>query len=94
MSDDVRWTLRAIQEAEDWIEWLHDRNSAAAAVASLELVRRTDRLAQFNELGRIGKIAGTRELSLPKWEKVVVYAIVDSGIQILTLRETRQNEAT
>jgi toxin ParE1/3/4 len=91
VTDSVRWTLRAIQEAEEWIDWLTDRNVKSAIVASNELVRRTDRLAQFNELGRVGRLSGTRELSLPKWQKIVVYEIVEKSVVIISLRDTRQS---
>jgi toxin ParE1/3/4 len=91
VASSVRWTLRAVQEAEDWIDWLTERNVKSAILASSELVRRTNRLAQFNELGRVGRLSGTRELSLPKWQKIVVYEIVDESVVIVSLRDTRQN---
>jgi toxin ParE1/3/4 len=91
MASEVRWTLRAIGEAENWIDWLDRQNRRAALKASHELVLRTTRLAQFPELGRTGRIKGTRELSLQKWKKIVVYKATQAGVSILTLRDARQN---
>jgi toxin ParE1/3/4 len=94
MATGVLWTIRAIAEAEDWIEWLSGHSVKAALSASEELILRTDRLLQFTQLGRIGRISGTRELSLPKWHKVVVYEVLDEKVVILALRDTRQNPAS
>jgi plasmid stabilization system protein ParE len=90
VTESTRWTLRALQEAEDWIDWLGEHNTKAATQAVKELLLRTDRLARFNELGRIGSVPGTRELSMPKWKKVVVYIVSDGSVKIITLRDTRQ----
>jgi plasmid stabilization system protein ParE len=91
VASSVQWTLRAIQEAEEWINWLTLRNVKSAILASEELVRKTDRLAQFNELGPIGRLSGTRELSLPKWQRIVVYQILTNTMVILSVRDTRQD---
>ena len=34
--------------------------------------------------------AGTREKSMPKWHKVIVYRETVDGVDILTLLDTRQ----
>jgi plasmid stabilization system protein ParE len=93
MTASIKWTLRAIAEAEDWIEWLAARNTKSAKTAGEELLFRTDRLARFNEMGRMGSVIGTRELSMPKWKKVLVYAIVNDQIEVISLRDTRRKPA-
>jgi plasmid stabilization system protein ParE len=88
---DLTWTTRAQQEADAWIDWVKHQNPKVATKAVMELIARTAQLQRFHALGRIGFVDGTRELSLPKWKKVVVYRITEIAIEILTLRDTRQN---
>ena len=80
-----------MQEADNWIDWLAEQNSKVAQIALAELISRTNRLTRFNGLGRVGRVSNTRELSLTKWRKVVIYSIIDDFVVIISVLDTRRN---
>jgi plasmid stabilization system protein ParE len=73
----------------DLITYLRDRNRDAAARASSEIKAMTRKLAPHPELGRQGRLVGTRELSFPRWNQVIVYVANETEIEIVALRDTR-----
>jgi len=85
----VRWSSRADAEFVDLITYLRDRNRAAALRASTEIKSMTRKLAPHPELGHRGRLVGTRELSFPRWNQVVVYVVSETEIEIVSLRDTR-----
>jgi plasmid stabilization system protein ParE len=85
----VRWSSRADAEFVDLITYLRDRNRPAALRASAEIKVMTRKLAPHPELGHQGRLVGTRELSFPRWNQVVVYVVSETEIEIVSLRDTR-----
>ena len=85
----VRWSPRAEADLRRLITYISDRQPRAAEKASAEITASTRRLEAHPTLGRVGRLAGTRELSFPMWKQVVVYRVDDRGVEILTLRDTR-----
>lgn len=79
----IRYTklaLADIGEAKVYI----DRDDPAAAARAIGRVRAAvANLAKHPELGRPGRIQGTRELVVPRTPFVVPYRIVDGGIEVL-----------
>ena len=52
----------------------------------------TDKLALFPFMGRSGKVAGTRELSVPRTDYLIVYTLDDPHfIDIIRIIHTRTN---
>ena len=75
----VRWTDPA---QTDFLEILGDiaRDSPAAAErVGQRLLSAIDALAAQPRLGRPGRIAGTRELVIPRLPYVAIYRIVDAA---------------
>lgn len=85
----VVWSNRAAREFEDLILYLKPRNRDAAVRAAREIRLLTRLLARRPLLGRIGTRDGTREFSLARWHKVIVYRESEDGIEISTLRDPR-----
>ena len=85
----VRWSARADADFLALIAYLREAHRPAAKRGSLEIRHLARRLGPLPELGRVGRLAGTRELSAPDWNKVLVYRIDDQGVEIITLRDTR-----
>ena len=83
------WSDRAAREFEDLILYLKPRNRDAAVRAAREIKSLTRLLARRPRLGRMGTREGTREFSVARWHKVIVYRESEGGIEISTLRDPR-----
>lgn len=71
----VRWTIRALRRLDEigaYIE--HDDPDAAARVVS-RLVASFYMLVEFPAAGRIGRIAGTREVVLSDIPYIIAYRV-------------------
>ncbi len=72
----VSWTSPALQELEGILDFIAQRDPAAAHRLVTEIVGRTERLLSENPmLGRKGRVAETRELVTPGTPYIVVYRI-------------------
>ena len=83
------WSDRAAKEFEDLILYLTPRDRKAAVRAAREIKSVTRLLARRPQLGRTGMREGTREFSVARWHKVIVYRESEGGIDISTLRDPR-----
>lgn len=67
------------------------RDSPAAAREQVARIRNSiDQLAQFPDMGREGRVTGTRELAAPRTPFVVVYRTEPERIIILRVLHGRQ----
>ena len=83
------WSDRAAQEFEDMVLYLKPLNRNAAIRATRDIKAITWLLARRPLLGRVGIRDGTREFSIARWHKVIVYRVSEDGIDISTLRDPR-----
>jgi plasmid stabilization system protein ParE len=60
-------------------------NLPAAKRQDETIVRAVTRLADFPKLGRVGRIAGTRELVIPGTQYIAAYAVLDGAIAVLAI---------
>ncbi|MBM3569569.1 MAG: type II toxin-antitoxin system RelE/ParE family toxin [Alphaproteobacteria bacterium] len=56
-----------------------------------EVRARIQTLAKLPHGGRPGRIAGTRELSLPEWRRIAIYRIAGDAIHVLRVWHTAQD---
>lgn len=89
----VVWTEEAEGDVAEMLEWLYDRNPAAARKARAVIDRAVRTLARRPLLGRETSHADSRVWSLPDWRRRIVYRLRDDTIMILTVKHTRQNIA-
>ncbi len=54
-----------------------------ADVVARRILDAVERLAEFPQQGRVGRVSGTRELVVPRTPYVVAYRVRDDVIQIL-----------
>ena len=73
----VRWTDPARTDFLQILGYIARDNPAAAARVGRRLLSAVDGLAAQPRLGRPGRIAGTRELVIPRLPYVAIYRIVD-----------------
>ncbi len=80
----VRWS----EEAKDRVKAIYEyiaRDNRTAAEQTLErLLLAMDQLEHFPLVGRIGRVAGTRELVISATPYVVAYRVKRGEVQILT----------
>lgn len=80
----IVWTRRYLTELEGIGDYIAQHNPRAAARVVNEIHTKTARLLSANPfIGRIGEIAGTRELVISGTPYVVAYRVKDTAIEIL-----------
>ena len=62
---EIDWSVAARRDFRDQIEWLSDRNTAAADHIADAIEGSIVLLRQMPRMGRVGRVAGTRELVVP-----------------------------
>lgn len=71
----VRWTTDAADDLERICDYIaQDRPDAAQRVAQ-SVIERIETLETFPDLGRVGRVQGTREVAFPPLPFVAIYEI-------------------
>lgn len=84
----LRWTRRALRRLEEIATYIAQDNPARATTFVSELRDKVTHLAE-HQLGKPGRVFGTRELVLHR-HYVVVYRVKEDEVHILTLLHTAQ----
>lgn len=83
------WSARARINLADIIDYIAERNEAAAEALQDDIERAVTQLPQHPYLYRPGRVAGTREMVVhPNY--VVVYRVLATSIVILAVLHARQ----
>lgn len=82
------WLRRASAELEAISNEIALDDPAAADAVELRILTSVGHLAQFPEAGRMGRVAGTREIAVVAYPYIVVYRIKGQDVQVLTVRHT------
>lgn len=75
----VRWSDEALKDYESAVAYLHERDANAAERYVEALSAAIAGLTRRNT-GRLGRVPGTFEKSLPKWRYVIVYQILSDEL--------------
>lgn len=77
------WTVRALQNLEQEAEFIA-QDDPEAALLVVTRIHETLKILQANpQLGRPGRVAGTRELVIPDTRYLIPYRVRGKQIQIL-----------
>ncbi|MGQ0682757.1 type II toxin-antitoxin system RelE/ParE family toxin [Bradyrhizobium sp.] len=80
------WSPEAIDDLVALRAYIEQDNPAAAQRVALHIVHNIEALlANSPEMGRPGRVPGTRELVIPKTPFIVPYRVLGSTIQILRI---------
>lgn len=73
----IIWSNPADRDIDAIWGYLVERNPVAAEQMQDIILKAVDRLAEFPYSGRPGRLAGTRELIIPRYSYIVVYGVID-----------------
>ncbi len=86
----IVWSPRAIGHLAHLRSYIaHDNPKAANRVATA-LLNAVERLAELPNLGRPGRVAGTRELVVPGTPYVIPYRYESDRIEVIAVFDGRQ----
>ena len=81
----LRWTRLALQDLRHLHEYIAEDNPSAANRMVTRIQDATQRLKKHPQMGRPGRVQGTRELFIAGSPYIVVYILGDSEIQIVAI---------
>lgn len=80
----LKWTRLALQDLRHLHEYIADDASAATRMVT-RIQEAAERLKNHPQMGRPGRVQGTRELVIAGSPYVVVYILGDAEIQIAAI---------
>ena len=86
----VVWSPRAIGHLAAIRDYIARENPGAAARTATTLLAAVDRLAALPNLGRPGRVSGTRELVVPGTQYVIPYRVRGERLEIIAVFHGRQ----
>src|SRR5688572_33249909 len=82
----VRWTTDAADDLEQICDYIGQSRPESARRAVRSVVERIETLKAFPNVGRPGRVQGTRELIFPPLPFVAVYEVMDAQNEVRVLR--------
>jgi len=79
----IRLTEPAIRDLDSIEEYIADESPRAAAKTVLRVLEAIQGLRQFPNLGRQGRVSGTRELVVSRTPYIAVYTVRDDALWVL-----------
>jgi toxin ParE1/3/4 len=84
----IKWTTKARNDLYSVEEYISRDNPTAAVDTVLKIIETVESLSTFTQIGRPGRVPGTRELVIPDLPFIVPYRIDSSSIVILRIYHT------
>jgi toxin ParE1/3/4 len=81
----IRWTKRASSQLAAAFDFVSEENLSAAEKQLDIIERAVEQLANFPEMGRPGRVYGTRELVVQSTPYIAAYRLKGSIVEILAL---------
>jgi toxin ParE1/3/4 len=81
----VRWTVPAANQLQQIFEYIAAGNPGAAARVVRRIRSAIHQTARMPKSGRIGRVAGTREVVVPGTSYLVAYRILEDMIHVLAI---------
>ena len=87
----INWSSLASKDLEDIVDYILESTPQAALAIYDRIKKKVEMLAEYPNIGRVGRVAGTRELIIPGTSFIVPYRVQDKTIEILrVLHASRQ----
>lgn len=79
----IRWTRKASLNLEDVEAYIARDDPQAALRTVIRIIVAVGQLAEHPEIGRVGRVQGTRELVVPGTPYIVPYRVRNRAVEIL-----------
>jgi toxin ParE1/3/4 len=79
----IRWTRQGIADLDHVFDFVATTNLRAARVMVETIDRAVEGLTAHPQIGRPGRVAGTRELVVPRTPYIVAYRLGRGAIEIV-----------
>jgi toxin ParE1/3/4 len=86
----IVWSRRAIAHLGHLRAYIARDHPASAARIATILLKAVEHLAEFPNLGRPGRVAGTRELVVPSTPYLITYRLRGDRLEIIAVFHERQ----
>ena len=86
----IRWLPQAQRNRLEQLEYIAQDNPLAAINQDEEIERQINMLLAHPQMGRPGRVAGTRELVISSTPFVVIYRLQEQSIEVLRLLHSAQ----
>ena len=94
MAATIRFTPQALADLESIRDWITADDERAADRVLARIRQATAMLGQSPKLGHDGAVAGTRELKVTGLPYLLVYALHEGDVDILTVLHSRRRYPT
>ncbi len=84
----VKWLKRALDNLNDEAEYIAQDNPQAAHALVTHVIKSVNQLANLPNLGRAGRIFGTRELIITDFSYIIPYRVKSEVVEILRVFHT------
>lgn len=82
----IRWTQPAARDLTTICDYVNENGTVAAARSvAISIYDRVGALAEFPEMGRLGRREGTRELVFTGLPYLAVYLVRENAVEILRI---------
>ena len=86
----VRWLQKALRNLKEEADYIAQDDPLAAARTVFRIGEAVDLLAEHPDLGRVGRVPGTRELVVPQTPYIVPYRVYAKHIDVLRVFHGRR----
>ena len=81
----ITWSAFALSDRDVIFTYIEADNPSAAVMIDERIIAAVRRLSDFPVSGRVGRIAGTRELVIGGTPYVAAYAVTEISVRILRI---------
>jgi toxin ParE1/3/4 len=85
---EIVWRPTALNDLESIREFIAQENPQAATRVHSAIRSAVDPLAGYPNLGRAGRVDGTRELIVVDFPYIIVYRVLEEQVRILSVMHT------
>ncbi len=87
----VRWTLPAVDQLRNIFDYIAADNPQAALRTVGRIRNAIRQTARMPNVGRTGRVGGTREVFVPGTSYLVAYRVLENTIHVLAILHGAQN---
>lgn len=89
----IRWLIPAIENLDKAATWIENDNRQAAEDFVAAVQKTVLLIEQVPSAGKVGRVQGTREMTVLGYPYLIPYRVVGDELQILRVFHVRQQSA-